>query len=222
MLTEIERYSVDWGDLNKAHLQNSRFLRDLAADKATLGVLLDRVKADPGLWDMCEHNRLFDKLVLHDAPDRGFRIRMHRWSDVEMAAAHDHRWSFTTLLLTGGYEHACYDVIEAPDDTDQPGPEFSGARMEVTEKFRTTQRAGDSYTIHHTVVHATFTLAHTITLLLRGPAEKSRSRRTQPETGKIWYGFGREDQTAEQIAKRRLSTDQYDVIRAEISEYGLI
>ncbi|MDT0436432.1 MULTISPECIES: hypothetical protein [Streptomyces] len=214
MLDELAAYHVDWSDLDKAHQNNSAFLAALASDKDALRRLVDGVRTDPLLWDMCEHNRLFDKLVLHDAPDRNFRIRLHVWSDMEVAAPHDHRWSFTTRLLTGGYDHMLYQVVE---DTSQ-----EGAAPAFEPRFRTTERAGDSYTIHHEVVHATTTQARTVSLLVRGPAEKSVSRRMDPHTGKLWFGLGRKDQTEADVARRRMTVEQFEVIRAQLADAGLV
>jgi hypothetical protein len=221
MLAELENYRVDWRHLDQAHRQNSAFLRALASDQAAMRDLVERVPSERTLWDMCEHNRLFDKVVLHDAPDRGFRIRLHIWSNNEVAAAHDHRWSFTTRILLGGYEHVLYDILDLPGVA--ASAQAQGDRhLAVVEKFRTTQRAGDSYTIHHASIHSTTTSAHTVTLLVRGPAEKSKSRRMDPATGKIWYGVGRKDQTAADIARRQMTADQYDRIRKELDGNSII
>jgi hypothetical protein len=221
MLAELESYRVDWRDLDQAHRQNSEFLKALTSDQGAMRDLVERVPSEPTLWDMCEHSRLFDKVVLHDAPDRGFRIRLHIWSDSEVAAAHDHRWSFTSRILLGGYKHVLYDVLDSPEAGASAQAE-DDRHLAVVEKFRTTQRAGDSYTIHHTTVHSSTTSAHTVTLLVRGPAEKSRSRRMDPATGKIWYGVGRKDQTAADIARRRMTAGQYDRIRKELDGNSII
>ncbi|WPO69646.1 MULTISPECIES: hypothetical protein [unclassified Streptomyces] len=213
MLSELARYRVDWTDLGKVHLQNSEFLTALSADKEAMRELVDGVRAEPRLWDMCEHNRLFDKLVLHDAPDRGFRIRLHVWSNMEVAAPHDHRWSFTTRLLTGSYDHVLYHVVEDADASVAPAFE---------QRFQSTERAGDSYTIHHETVHATTTKANTISLLVRGPAEKDVSRRMDPNTGKLWFGLGRKDQTDADVARRRMTVEHFDAIRAQLVDAGII
>ncbi|MFH8566384.1 hypothetical protein [Streptomyces sp. NPDC017988] len=213
MLSELARYRVDWTDLGKVHLQNSEFLTALSADKEAMRELVDGVRAEPRLWDMCEHNRLFDKLVLHDAPDRNFRIRLHVWSNMEVAAPHDHRWSFTTRLLTGSYDHVLYHVVEDGDASVAPAFE---------QRFQSTERAGDSYTIHHETVHATTTKANTISLLVRGPAEKDVSRRMDPNTGKLWFGLGRKDQTDADVARRRMTVEHFDVIRAQLVDAGII
>ncbi|MFF5858528.1 hypothetical protein ACFY8B_23350 [Streptomyces sp. NPDC012751] len=212
MLSELAGYHVDWTDLDKAHQNNAVFLAALSADTDALRRLVDGVRTDPRLWDMCEHNRLFDKLVLHDAPERNFRIRLHVWSDMEVAAPHDHRWSFTTRLLVGSYEHVLYHVSE---ETDDDAPAFE-------PRFRTTERSGDSYTIHHDVVHATTTQAHTVSLLVRGPAEKSVSRRMDPATGRLWFGWGRKDQTEADIARRRMTAERFEVVRARLADTGVI
>ncbi|MGW7466961.1 hypothetical protein ACWGJT_20200 [Streptomyces xantholiticus] len=215
MLSELASYRVDWADLNKAHQKNSEFLAALSADTEAMRQLVDGVRTNSHLWDMCEHNRLFDKLVLHDAPDRDFRIRLHVWSNMEVAAPHDHRWSFTTRLLAGTYDHVLYQVIEEADADVSVAPAFE-------PRFRTTERVGDSYTIHHDIVHATTTQAHTVSLLVRGPAEKSVSRRMDPNTGKLWFGLGRKDQTEADVAKRRMTVERFEVIRAQLVDTGII
>ncbi|WP_163511859.1 hypothetical protein [Fodinicola acaciae] len=215
MLSELAGYTVDWSDLNKAHLRNSEFLNALAADKEALATLVNRVRAQRDLWDMSEHHRLFDKLVLHDAPDRNFRIRLHVWSQIEVATPHDHRWSFTTSLLRGGYEHVLYDLVSPDGDPGHPAAAFA-------ERFSSTLRAGDSYTIHHTVVHATLTRSGTVSLIVRGPAEKSRALTTNPETGAVQFGLGRKDQTVDDVARSRLTIERYEEIRMQLRESGVI
>ncbi|MEK8174678.1 hypothetical protein NKH77_53470 [Streptomyces sp. M19] len=72
------------------------------------------------------------------------------------------------------------------------------------------------------MVHATTTQAHTVSLLVRGPAEKSVSRRMDPATGKMWFGRGRKDQTEADVAKRRMTAERFEAIRAQLAEIGLI
>jgi hypothetical protein len=223
MLSELESYSVDWSNLNKAHLQNSEFLEALTANKEAMAVLVGRVQTEPDLWDLSEHNRLFDKLVLHDAPDRNFRLRLHIWADIEVATPHDHRWSFTTLLLRGGYQHTLYDLTDSHGNSVPPDAALdANDQPKFVERFSSTLRGGDSYTIHHTLVHSTLTRSRTVSLVVRGPAEKSRARTTDPMTGAIQFGFGRQDQTVEDVAKSRLSTDRYEEIREQLRNHSII
>jgi hypothetical protein len=219
MLRELETYRVEWDELESAHRQNAQFLEALAADKSAMRSLIERVPHDPELREMCEHNRTLDKLVLHDAPDRGFRIRVHLWSDTEFGHPHNHRWSFTTRLLTGCYEHVIY---EAPGGFNAPEPGSPDQTIELAERFRTVERAGDSYTMHHGMVHCTTTTPRTITMMVRGPIGQSLSLTTDPATGKFWFGVGRQKQTSQEVARRRLTDEQYENFCNEVDKLGIV
>ncbi|MFI7110322.1 hypothetical protein ACIBK9_28715 [Nonomuraea sp. NPDC050227] len=228
MLSELATYRVDdWNDIEKTHTQNLQFLVALAADKQAMGVLVDRVVHDSTLRDMCEHNRTLDKLVLHDAPERGFRIRLHLWSDKETGHPHNHRWSFTTLLLTGHYDHVFYRTTGGyetldPSELTADGGLPRGRDIQVHETFRTTERAGDSYTLHHDIVHCTTTMPQTITLMVRGPVAKANSLTTDPETGRFWFGLGRQRVSATEAKRRVMRDEQYDFCRSELLRLGVI
>ncbi|MDT0461385.1 hypothetical protein RM550_37790, partial [Streptomyces sp. DSM 41527] len=85
------RLTVDWSDLHKARAQTNEILTALAEDKQAMTHLLERAREEEDLFDKCEHHRLLDKLVVYDALDRGFRIRVHVSTEDHRDRPHDHR-----------------------------------------------------------------------------------------------------------------------------------
>jgi hypothetical protein len=76
----------------------------LTADRALLSELTDAVPNDPHLVGLCEHYDILDKIVLHDAP-AGWRLRLHVFLDGYFDRPHNHRWTYTSRILSGSYAH---------------------------------------------------------------------------------------------------------------------
>jgi len=53
------------------------------------------------------HSNGFRKILLRSFDD-GSRLRLHLWEDTAEQNIHDHRWGFTSLVLTGGIEERLY------------------------------------------------------------------------------------------------------------------
>jgi hypothetical protein len=106
--------------------------------------------------------------VLWNSLDGNYQLRLHIYSDpleqseeslqVDTADAHNHRWHFTTFILSGGYHQTLYSVDPV------------SARL-IPSLMR-QEKVGDCYTIHHAQFHSIVYEANTVTLLLRGPLEK--------------------------------------------------
>jgi len=213
MLTALDRLTVDWSDLARAREQTKDVLLALAEDKQALGELLSRAREEEDLFDKCEHHRLLDKVVVYDALDRGFRIRVHVSTDDHRDRPHDHRFSFTSLILRGRYRHVRHQLVGRPDDIPADAQNDWEARdsdLRVVPMFVTDEVAGNCYTLHHREIHTTFMTPDTVSLFLRGPAEKERSIITERETGKVWWRFGEDREKAERRAGKRITKEYFD------------
>jgi hypothetical protein len=205
--------TLDWTDFQKVSAQTKEILRRLAGDKVLLRRLVDGVADDPDLLAQCEHHRLLDRLVVYDALDRGFRIRIHISTDSHLDRPHDHRFSFTTRILRGSYLHTLHDW---------PADDESATAHDVVPQFVTEEKVGASYSLHHSVVHTTFTTPDTVSLFLRGPAEKERSIITERETEKVWWRYGAEDEPAERRAKVSVGHDGYRNFVARLEKLDIV
>ncbi|MEU6073686.1 hypothetical protein [Micromonospora sp. NPDC047074] len=213
MLDALNRMTIDWSDLPKARQQTKEVLLALAEDKQALGELLARAREEEDLFDKCEHHKLLDKLVVYDALDRGFRIRVHVSTDDHRDRPHDHRFSFTSLIMRGGYRHVRHQLVgraeDIPDDV-QNDWEARDTDVRVVPLFVTNEVEGNCYTLHHNEIHTTFTTPNTVSLFLRGPAEKERSIITERETGKVWWRFGEDKEKESRRASKRISKEYFD------------
>ncbi|WP_280867742.1 hypothetical protein [Streptomyces sp. SAI-127] len=220
----------DWGDLRASGDRADALLERIADDPQLLRTLLTRTAEDDTLLSMCERHRPFDKIVIYDGGDRNFRIRLHIWRTTEFERAHQHRFSFTSRLLQGHYRHVLYDSPRparseaARHHMDPEHPDSSSgldlARIRPTLEYE--MKAGDSYTLHHEAVHATLVHADTVSLILRGPAEKDVAFVANLDQGGLYWRFGRRDEDQTRIRAKQLTRDELTGCVADLRSRGLL
>ncbi|MEU9509337.1 hypothetical protein AB0D32_24015 [Micromonospora sp. NPDC048170] len=198
---------VDWNDLAAVEEANIALLDTLDEDRSLLADLMARAASDAHLTSLSETLDHLDKIVLHDDPT-GYRLRLHVFRLACADWPHSHRWSFTSRILEGAYQHVLYE----PDD----GLDESIDVASLRTLYRRTERKGDTYTIHHSTIHAALGQPGTVSLLVRGPSVKDRFLVTDPATGKAWwrYGAARENKTL--VAAKSMSAEQ---LRAHVERF---
>jgi len=119
----------------------------------------------------------------------------------------------TGLILHGGYRHSLY-----------------GARADLDEQVDVTslepllirdERPGDTYSLHHTMVHAVVAEPYTVSLILRGPPAKKRFLVMDRNTREAWWQYGAADEDEETAAAKRLSSDRLAELRDRLHELGV-
>jgi hypothetical protein len=225
MLDVLDRLTIDWADLDKATAVTDQLLHELAGDKDTLRMLVDRAAEDDDLLAQCECHRLLDKLVLYDGLDRGFRIRLHISTSDHLDRPHDHRFSFSSLILAGSYKQVRHRIVgEVPDEVDagiQEDHQAVPIDARVEPEFATTEQVGSFYSIHHSVIHTTIMDDDTVSLFIRGPAEKERSLITDRDTGKLWWRVGAQGESPERRAQKVMSLSQFEIRRRKLDALGI-
>lgn len=222
----LDSLHLDWSDLPETHRLTSEFLQDLAADRAALRRLIERARADPVLRSMCERHRLLDKIVLYDAGQRGLRLRLHISTSEHLDRPHDHRFSFTSRILTGGYRHIHHEIAglidsSIPSDVQEADRAQAGG-IRVVPRFTVYQRPGTTYTLHHSQIHTTVTSPDTVSLFLRGPAEKERSIITERDTGLLWWRYGAEDESPERRSRKLMSDVDFDCLAERLEALQVV
>lgn len=226
--------AFDWEDLRASGERASSILEHIADDPRLLKSLLVRVLDDEGLLAMCERHRPFDKIVLFDGKEKNFRIRLHIWRSTEFERAHQHRFSFTARMIQGRYRHVLYDLglpgaavappvgAEEHADPDHPDTE-SGHRLRALRQILEYEmKAGDGYTLHHTAVHATLVETDTVSLILRGPAEKDAAFVANLDEGGVYWRFGRKDESPERVRVKRMTRDELEAVIADLARRGIV
>jgi len=192
------------------------------------------IESSPALLKLCEKHQLLNYLVLYDGLDRGFRIRLHVSTNYHLDRPHDHRFSFSSYIVRGKYRHTWYGNSAAlygnESDAvrkkyyDQAHVDPAGPAMQGT--FRASlireETEGNCYTIHHSVIHSTVTTDDTVSVFVRSPAEKPYSVIYDSDTARLWWRFGRQDETPERRQEKEMSLNDYYAIRDRLEKLQVI
>ncbi|MGH3533805.1 MAG: hypothetical protein ACRDQG_03705, partial [Pseudonocardiaceae bacterium] len=157
---------IDWDDTTSILRGCTPLFDALTGDPALLATLVAGVATDPHLAEMCEGYDFMHKLVLYDATGLPVRLRLHVYQAGFFDRPHNHRWSFASHILRGGYVHRIFGRDDQfGQDTDP------NSLLPIHERL---EQAGSTYALHHTSVHTVHAEADTISLLVRGPSAKQR------------------------------------------------
>ncbi|MDX2292332.1 MULTISPECIES: hypothetical protein [Streptomyces] len=205
--------ALDWQDLDRLSVELTELLAELAADGAWLAAAMENLLHTPELRDLSERLAELDKMVLINDSESGVRIRLHRFRQGYFDRPHNHRFTFGARILSGGYRHTIYG--------DHPDPEHDFDLERVVPTLIRRESAGSSYVIQHTLVHSVAAEPETLTLTVRGPAQKDRMLIVDRDGGTTWWQFGVKDENAAEVAKRRLTDEQILEITQVLRERGL-
>ncbi|MFB7947256.1 hypothetical protein ACFC6L_20330 [Kitasatospora phosalacinea] len=225
---------LDWEDITGVHRVAAPVLAQIAGNRELMRELVLGARQDEQLWPKCEEGVVEDKIVLWDDPDRGYRLRLRMSTGHQEEMPHQHRFSFSNLVLRGTYLHRNYQV---------DGTFGEGTTVEDVHTLCVHEDiAGHCFTIHHDAVHSTpLPTLGTINLVLRGPAVKdvapvlfvegrggkasSGSRFEEPETaerGHVFYRVGEKDESQERRSERRMSEAGYQDWVRRLEDWDLI
>lgn len=168
----------------------------LTGDLHLLVALLDTLPGNPHLAGMCEEYDFLRKLVLYDHGN-GVRLRLHLYREGFFDRPHNHRWSFASHILRGGYRHRIYGNDST--FTEQTDP---AALTPIVER---DERPGDRYALHHTAVHTVQATTDTISLLLRGPAAKGQFLIHDVAAGRFFWVTGADQESPQQRASKQMT-----------------
>ncbi len=128
------------------------------------------------LFSYSVHYERVDKLVLYNSHDMRFQIRLHVYSSpsgqshhsglIDIEQAHNHRWNFSTRILSGGYHHTIYNSQLSP----------------IMVRY---EGVGSCYALHHSQYHSIKEDPNTVSLIVRGPLEKESFQVATLEEGTV-------------------------------------
>ena len=225
---------IPWHDFVEASKITRDLILELVEDKETLRVLTARIETTPALLEQCERHELLERLDIYDARPRNFQIRFNFTTAVQSIRPHDHRYSFSTYILRGGYRHLWFDPgqeiydserdIAARDFLDKQHTDEDAGVVVAKMKplFSTYDTVGAQYSIHHSTVHATITSPESCSIIIKGPGEKDRSLIADRQAEKVWWRFGRTMEPEDRINRKRMSIDYYHVLRLKLETWGVL
>ncbi|QOC89660.1 hypothetical protein [Micromonospora craniellae] len=211
LLAEISK--LDWNDLPAVTAASDTLLTRLDTERDLLRGLVDGALADPNLLRLCEHYDILDKIVIHDDPT-GWRLRLHVFLPGYFDRPHNHRWSYVSRILHGSYTHTLYGTEDLLGDTIDPAT--------LIPRMIRTEQPGDTYTLHHTMIHSVVAEPHTTSLIVRGPAVKDRFVVTDRHTGQAWWQYGAASEDPIEAARKRMTDEQAAASVRHLTELGLL
>lgn len=191
--------SLDWTDLSSVYAATTETLAELNCDRSLLTRAATAITSDPHLTSLCEHYDILDKLVLHDDP-AGWRLRLHVFLEGYYDRPHNHRWTYTSHILSGSYTHTLFGTDDDLTDTIDVS--------QLQPRLVRTEEPGDTYTLHHSMIHSVVAHGETVTLIVRGPAVKERFVVTDRVTGKAWWQYGAATEDPASAAAKRMSPEE--------------
>ena len=231
----LDRLSLDWSGFEKAGIRSREVIQDLGADRVALRQLVLAVGRDEHLLSLSEKVRDFKYIVLYDALDRGFRLRLHRFSEGQEDEPHNHRYSFSSFILKGSYAHTLYEVaddeaqenqlwrLQQPPGTSEGGPLPRFNMTRLSSLMTQDQAAGSSYSMHHTSFHAAALPAqNAYSLFMRGPAEKPSAIFLNAAERAYRWKFGRTQEQPGVLNARSITAEDYRRFVEELEADGVI
>jgi len=196
------RTPVDWDDAAGPLELAEAIFDEVAGSPETLISLVEAHPLDDG---SAESFPALDKLVLWQSPDAEVRLRLHVFFPGYADRTHNHRWSFVSRILSGGYVHSLYgaeqDVLREVTDGGAPRVVYAGH-----------VQAGSTYFLHHSLVHSLRTDEVAVSLILRGPSTKT-DYFTVAATETLWSTGAARESAAERAAKAMTNEGRERVLR---------
>lgn len=157
------------------------------------------------------HYERVDKLVLWNSDDKSMQIRLHVYANqscsgktrnlADISEAHNHRWSFSTRILSGGYFHTIYrmDLLET-------------GKHHLAPIMVRHEGVGNCYALHHSQYHSIIEEPDTVSLIVRGPIEKSSFQVITENEGEIQPKDSLILQTPEEKKQKTMTLEDYQKV----------
>jgi hypothetical protein len=203
--------SLDWDDIDAVEHTARKALAALADDPHAIRETLLSLPERPDLMKLCEHYDILDKIVLHD-DESGVRLRLHVFLPGYFDRPHNHRWSYASTILRGEYRHYLFGDAELDTEVDSSALRALQVRQE---------HAGNSYALHHTMVHAVVAEPFTVSMVLRGPAVKDRFLVMDRKTGESWWQYGANLESTASAEQKQMSVERLTELTDWLRDWDL-
>jgi hypothetical protein len=163
------------------------------------------------LFSDSTHYERVDKLVLWNSDDKTMQIRLHVYASqsfnkkvhnlADISEAHNHRWNFSTRILSGGYFHTIYrmDLLDT-------------GKYDLAPIMIRHERVGSCYALHHSQHHSILEEPNTVSLIVRGPIEKESFQVITEKEGEIQPKDSLTLQTPEEKRHKTMTLADYEKV----------
>ena len=205
---------VDWQDVGEVAEHATPILRSFSEQPGIVRRLFQNMEAEPDMRALCERSPMMDKFVLfRDLKDR-FRLRLHFFRAGYFDMPHNHRWSYASVILRGGYKHVLYGNEVALEE--EMALEALEPRMVRYED------EGASYVLHNSWTHAIQARNETVSMIIRGPAVSESFVVVDRVRGKVSRRFGASLESAEQQRVKRMAPEVFGERFEQLEQLGIL
>jgi hypothetical protein len=173
------------------------------------------------LFSDSTHYERVDKLVLWNSDDKTMQLRLHVYTShpcdmkannlADISEAHNHRWNFSTRILSGGYLHTIYRMD--PLDTE---------KYDLVPIVIRYEGVGSSYALHHSQYHSIIEEPNTVSLIVRGPIEKGSFQVIAGKEGEIQPKDSLALQTPEEKKQKAMTLADYEKVLSHLISLKII
>ena len=200
-------------DLEEFERKTKEILEQFTRDKKELRKRVLEIPDQAILFDLCEHYDILDKIVLFATEDGSIRVRLHIFADGYFDRPHNHRWSYSTYILSGSYRHIIYTLKD----------EASSSKIhDLIPVMVRQEKIGDFYTLHSSQYHSVIAEPNTVTLVVRGPSDKDRFRLFDRVTKEAWWQYGASIENSEEKKKKKMTRAQFNAAVEKLEKLGII
>lgn len=200
-------------DLEEFAQKTKEILQQFTQDKQQLRKRVLEIPHQEKLFDLCEHYDILDKIILFSSDDGSIRVRLHIFADGYFDRPHNHRWAYSSYILSGGYRHIIYVLKE---QTDSP------KIHDLIPVMIRQEKTGDSYTLHSSQYHSVIAEPNTVTLIVRGPSDKDRFRLIDRVTKEAWWQYGASVENVEDKNKKKMTKAHFNSAIEKLEKLGII
>jgi hypothetical protein len=203
--------TLDWKDLSSVRTVCGPILRGFGLELARIAAAMQYTLNTPELLGRCVSDGFFDRVVLYEAPDKHYSIRVHFLVPTEYERPHNHRATFVTRLISGQYIHSIYTLPHDVWSRDSRVPLTKKEISQLRPTLVRLEQSGSGYVLHHSVFHSTIGDSHHASIVIRGPSERERllfvDQRLETAVWMFGGNFG-ENASQEAESKRSLGGGQ--------------
>jgi hypothetical protein len=208
-------------------------LARITSERGWLAALFSYAENETSLRQRAETHQLLDYVVLYDALDRGIRLRLHLSTQDHLQRPHDHRFDFSTRILCGSYEHCLISPRVDPyslsseehaiayQDKNNPDPLVNLKNADFKELIVRHVSAGSMLSLSNRAIHTVNTAANTVSLVLRGPARKTRSMIYDRAEETLWWRFGAEKEPPSRRQAKIMSNEKLQDAKRQFTKLGI-
>jgi hypothetical protein len=174
--------NLNWYDLRQVSVVTQKLVKDVFAQKQLIEEALDNVVADSTLRGLCEYDDDANKIVIYMDPSRRFSLRLHHFLSGRPDKPHNHRWCFTSVILTGSYTHTLFAAAAELNESATP--------EDIWPISIRTETAGSVYTLGPDIMHVVEPRPGCVSFVVRGPSIRDRLLVIDSSTLRAYWHYG--------------------------------